>query len=124
MRNNNPYRWRSQMLWGLVLVGLGIGLLLDQMGMFEIERLWHYWPLLLVVVGLNRMIGFPSARDFTSGLWTTCIGLWLFAVFDGSYGLTFHNSWPVFIIISGVSIVLEPVVARRLQNRETKHENP
>jgi hypothetical protein len=124
MRNNNPYRWRGQMLWGLLLVVLGVGLLLDQLGMFDIETLWHYWPLLLVVVGINRMIGFPSARDFTGGLWMTGVGLWLFAIFDGGYGLTFYNSWPVFIIISGVAMVLEPVVARRLQSRESDNEKP
>lgn len=122
MRSNDSYRWRRQMLWGLLLVVLGIALFLDQMGMFDIERLWHYWPLILVVVGLNRMIGFPSARDFTGGLWMTCIGLWLFAVFEGDYGLTIYNSWPIFIIISGVAMVLEPVVARRLQSRESDNE--
>jgi hypothetical protein len=122
MRNNESYRWRRQMMWGLLLVALGIGLFLDQMGMLDIDRLWHYWPLLLVVVGINRMIGFPSARDFTSGLWMACIGAWLFVVFEGRWGLDFYNSWPVFIIISGITMVLEPVIARRLQSREPDHE--
>lgn len=123
MRNNQTYGWRRQIVWGLLLVALGVGLFLDQIGMFDIERLWHYWPLLLVLIGVNRMIGYPSARDFTSGLWTACVGAWLFAVFEGDYGLTFYNSWPVFIIISGVAMVLEPVVARRLKNRESGNEN-
>jgi hypothetical protein len=122
MRNNESYRWRRQMMWGLLLVALGIGLFLDQMGMLDIDRLWHYWPLLLVVVGINRMIGFPSARDFTSGLWMACIGAWLFVVIEGRWGLDFYNSWPVFIIISGITMVLEPVIARRLQSREPDHE--
>ena len=122
MRNNETYRWRRQMMVGLLLVVLGVGLLLDQLGMLEIERLWHYWPLVLVVVGVNRMIGFPSARDFTGGLWMACIGGWLFLTLENKFGLTFRNSWPVFIIISGVSIVLEPVLARRLQSRESDNE--
>lgn len=123
MRNHQRYGWRRQIVWGLLLVALGVGLFLDQIGMYDIERLWHYWPLLLVVIGINRMIGFPSARDFTSGLWTACVGAWLFVVFEGDYGLTFFNSWPVFIIISGVAMVLEPVVARRLKNKEQGNEN-
>jgi hypothetical protein len=118
------YRWRRQMIVGLVLVVLGIALFLDQMGMFNVMRLWHYWPLLLVVVGINRMIGFPSARDFTGGLWLTCIGLWLFALFEGHFGLTLYNSWPVFIIISGLAMVLEPVVSRRLRERESGSDKP
>jgi hypothetical protein len=122
MRNDQSYRWRRQVMWGLVLVALGIGLFLDQMGMLDIEHLWHYWPLIMVVVGVNRMIGYPSARDFTGGLWTACIGAWLYAVFDGDWGLTFYNSWPVFIIISGLTMVLEPAIARQLRSRESDNE--
>jgi hypothetical protein len=122
MRNNQSYRWRRQVIVGLLLVVFGVGLLLDRLDMLDIERLWHYWPLVLVVVGVNRMIGYPSARDFTGGLWMAAIGAWLFLTLEHKFGLTFHNSWPVFIIISGVSIVLEPVVARRLQSRESGNE--
>lgn len=122
MSNNNSYQWRRQVIWGLLLMLFGLVLLLDQLDMFDVTRLWHYWPLLLVVLGLNRMIGSPNARDFTSGLWMTFIGLWLFAVFEELFGLTFYNSWPVFIIVSGITMVLEPVIARRLQNREINNE--
>ena len=124
MRNGQRYGWRRQIVWGLLLVALGVGLFLDQVGMFDIDRLWHYWPLLLVLIGLNRMIGFPSARDFSSGLWTACVGVWLYLVFEEDFGLTFFNSWPVFIIISGVAMVLEPVAARHIKNRESGNEKP
>lgn len=122
MRNNQSYRWRRQMIWGLLLVLFGAGLLLDQFDMLDVRRLWHYWPLILVVVGLNRMIGPPSARDFTSGLWMACVGVWLFLTFENRFGLTFYNSWPVVIIISGATMVLEPVIARRMQSGESNHE--
>jgi hypothetical protein len=122
MRNNESYRWRRQMMWGLLLVALGGGLFLDQMGTLDIDRVWHYWPLIVVLIGVNRMIGFPSARDFMSGLWMACIGVWLFLIVEGRWGLDFYNSWPVFIIISGVTMVLEPVVARSLQSREPDNE--
>lgn len=122
MCNNNSYQRRRQVIWGLLVMLFGLVLLLDQLDMFDVSRLWHYWPLLLVVLGLNRMIGSPNAREFTSGLWMTFIGLWLFAVFEEILGLTFYNSWPVFIIVSGVTMMLEPVVARRLQHRESNNE--
>lgn len=120
--SNNNYQWRRQVVLGLLLMLFGLVLLLDQLDMFDLSRLWHYWPLLLVVVGLNKMIGSPTARDFTSGVWMTFIGLWLFVVFEGMFGLTFYNSWPIFIIVSGVTIMLQPVVARRLKDRESTNE--
>ena len=122
MSENKSYQWRRQVIWGLLLMLFGLVLLLDQLDVFDIKRLWHYWPLLLVVVGLNKMIGYPTARDFTSGLWITFVGLWLFVTFEGLFGLTFYNSWPIFIIVSGITMLVEPVIARRLQNRESINE--
>ncbi|HBF50165.1 MAG TPA: hypothetical protein DDX04_07100 [Massilia sp.] len=119
---NNSYRQRKQMMWGLVLIAVGVAFLLDRMDVLDIATLWHYWPLLLVVAGINQTIGYPSAREFTSGLWTVFIGLWLFAVFEGLLGLTFRNSWPLFILMWGLQLVLEPVIARRFaSNKEKDH---
>jgi len=109
-------------MWGVLLVVLGGVLLLDQMHILDVDELWHYWPLLMVAVGVNKMIGYPTARDFTSGLWIAFVGAWLFAVFEGLFGLTFYNSWPVFIIVSGITMVMEPLVARRLKSRESNNE--
>jgi len=41
------------------------------------------------------------------------IGLWLFAVIEGLFGLTWTNSWPLFIIISGVTMAIRPIASRR-----------
>ena len=114
MSTDTSYQWRKQLMWGLVLIGFGVAFLLDRMGMFDISELWHYWPLLLLVIGINKMIGYPTAKDFTSGLWTTFIGLWLFAVFDNMFGLTWRNAWPIPIIFAGVVMIIEPFITRRL----------
>jgi hypothetical protein len=115
MKSEASYHLRRQVLWGLLLVGLGVAFLMDQMDMIEIRSLWHYAPLLLVVIGINQTIGYPNAREFSSGLWTVFIGLWLFAVFEGLWGLTFRNSWPLFIIITGVTMAVKPIAERRFR---------
>lgn len=123
MSTDNSYQWRKQLLWGLLLVGLGTAFFLDRTEVFELDELWHYWPLLLVVVGLNKVIGYPTARDFTNGLWTMFVGLWLFAIFEGMYGLTFRNGWPFLVIAWGVKLILEPFIKQRFaSNTESHHE--
>lgn len=122
MSTENSYRQRKQMMWGLVLILVGLVFLLDRMDIFDASEIWRYWPLLLVVAGINQTIGYPSAKEFTNGLWTVFIGLWLFAVFEGFLGLTFRNSWPLFILMWGVQLVLGPVIARRFPStREKDH---
>ena len=113
MQSEASYHLRRQVLWGLLLVGLGLAFLLDKMNIVEIQSLWHYAPLLLVVIGINQTIGYPSGREFANGLWTVFIGLWLFAVLEGLFGLTFRNSWPLFIIISGITMAVRPIAERK-----------
>ncbi|MBW8902316.1 MAG: hypothetical protein JF619_30345 [Massilia sp.] len=113
MDKHISYQGRKQLLWGLVLIGLGVAFYLDRQDLFDIDQLWHYWPLLMVAVGLNQVIGYPTARDFTSGLWTMFVGLWLFANFEHLWGMGFHNSWPFLIIAWGVSVILRPFIRDR-----------
>ncbi|PIL39277.1 LiaI-LiaF-like domain-containing protein [Massilia psychrophila] len=127
MNTIHSYQWRKQLMWGLLLIGLGGAFLLDQMGVVEIVELWHYWPLILVVIGINKMIGYPTAADFTSGLWTMFIGLWLFANFERAFGMTFWTSWPYLIIAWGVTLILKPFIRARFAinppTGESGHEN-
>jgi hypothetical protein len=122
MGTEHSYTTRKQIMWGLVLIALGVIFLLDRMDIVEAETLWHYWPLLLVVAGINQTIGYPSAHQFRNGLWTIFTGLWLFAVFENLFGLTFRNSWPLFLLMGGVLMVLTPVFNRRFpQSKEKDH---
>ena len=123
MNTDNSYEWRRQLLWGLVLIAVGVTFLLDQMEIIEVQQLWHYWPLLMVILGINKMIGYPTAKHFTDGLWTMLIGLWLFAVLENEFGLTFRNSWPLPIIVCGITMVLEPLIRKRFApNEEVRNE--
>ncbi|MFP5393683.1 MAG: LiaF transmembrane domain-containing protein [Gammaproteobacteria bacterium] len=120
---DKEYEWRRQLVWGMVIVGLGVALLLDQMKVIEVRHLWHYAPLALVIIGMNKMVGYPSARHFCGGLMEMMIGLWLFAVFEQMYGLTFFNSWPVPMIAIGIKTALEPIVRARFASyEENKHD--
>lgn len=124
MNSEDAYRWRKQIVWGLMLILIGSLVLFDRLGYLDAGDYWRYWPLLLVVVGINQTIGYPSPREFGNGLWLVFIGLWLFAVFENAFGLTFRNSWPLFILAWGVKLVLDPFITRRLTNNnpEKRHE--
>lgn len=118
MDSRQSYQWRKQLLWGCILIGIGGALLADQFGYLNVVELWRYWPLLLVVVGIIKMIGYPTARDFISGLWTVIIGVWLFGNFEHLFGMHFENSWPYLIIAWGVMLILKPLLRQRFAANE------
>lgn len=110
-------------MWGVVLVIVGATFALYQMDLIDIDGVWHYWPLLIVVSGINKMIGYPTARHFTNGLWSVFVGLWLFGVLDHTFGMTFRNSWPFLVIAGGISMILEPIINKRFSsNQEARNE--
>lgn len=123
MNSEKSYQLRRQLMWGLLMIGFGVMLLLEQMDILDIHSIWHYWPLVMVVYGINKMIGYPTAKHFTSGLWTMLLGLWLFAVINNEFGMTFWNSWPVPIIACGITMVIEPLIKNRFEaSEEYKNE--
>lgn len=122
MSGNDGDGTRKQMLWGLVLIALGILFLLDRMAVVEVYSLWHYWPLLLAVSGVIQLISYTNLRECRHGVWSVFIGLWLFACFEHVFGLSFRNSWPLFLLMWGLEMVLSPLIARRIGvSKENDH---
>lgn len=124
MDSRQSYQWRKQLMWGLVLVAVGVALLLDRMGKIDIFDLWEYAPLLMVVIGINRMIGYPTAEEFISGLWWMVIGSWLFANLQHMFEMQFQTSWPLLVIVWGVTLMLKPLLRRRFAANAATYEKP
>ena len=100
-------------LAGTVLPGWSIGRVLSQ-----------GWPLLLFVLGVAALVKavalapFRGRLEVTAPLLLMTIGV-LF-VFDGWYGIEFGQTWPVLLLVLGVSILLRKLLSplallRRLQ---------
>ena len=107
-------RRRSQYMAGVSLIILGTVFFLDQMDIVAMQDVWQYWPLMLVVGGAIRMIDPENPREVASGFWTMLIGAWLFVNFEGWYGINFGNSWPFLLIGWGISLLLRPILQRRM----------
>jgi hypothetical protein len=111
---------------GIFLVALGGVLLVDRTGAIDIQT-GHLWaPLILIILGATMMfdkggvIYSKPVRDeqgevrlvrcarggSMGGLWLLGIGVWLLISQNHFWGLTFRTSWPLFIVLAGLTIVL------------------
>lgn len=64
----------SRLVIGVALIAAGVLFTLDNFGVVEIGRLWHYWPLVLVLVGVTKLL----SRSFLAAvLLITAGGLFL-----------------------------------------------
>jgi hypothetical protein len=120
------YCRRTQLLWGVLLIAVGAIVLLDRLEVIYLHdyfALWHYWPLILVVFGLNKLLTPVSAKQVLSGLWLIFFAAWWTVSYEELWNLNFYNSWPALLIAWGVGLVLEPLLNKHfIAYRESEHE--
>ncbi|MRN55860.1 cell wall-active antibiotics response protein LiaF [Paenibacillus monticola] len=113
-------RFTSQMLGGLILIGLGAMFLLRQLGYtdFSIGYLAsNYWPVILIIMGVQRLL---ATGDYNNSKGSSTIGGFFFLAigvfflgrnldwFDLSAGEFFKMFIPVMLIGGGLYVIFKP----------------
>src|SRR5262249_37857967 len=80
----------SRVLFGLIMMTVGVLLLAERLGHMQLLDLSRCWPLVLVLLGLNLILRPQDDRRTRGGIWLISIGLWLEAIEYHWLGLTFN----------------------------------
>jgi hypothetical protein len=103
-------RLHGTLIAGVILLTLGFVFLLDNFDVIYIgEPVSHFWPLIIVAIGLARILQAESSWERRRGFAWIYIGLWLLVSVLHMFGLTFHNSWPLLLIGFGVNAIWKAV---------------
>jgi len=103
-------RGNTGLFWGAFLVLGGVALLLDHMGIISVDRLWRFWPLLLVCAGI------PNIMSRERRLWGILLitGGVLFQLNELGIGhFRWNDIWPILLIATGLMLMWGAVEARR-----------
>lgn len=103
--SDNRSRLTGRLVFGLVIVVLGILFTLDNLGLVDSGEALRYWPVVLVLFGLTRLLGIGARRHLAMGVIFTLLGSWLLV---HEFGLTSWEPWdfwPVFLVVLGFSMV-------------------
>src|SRR5207302_1753671 len=98
---------------GGLIVAVGLMILLDNMGIVRFHDVWRYWPVLLIVFGVSRILESRAAAGYIWGGVLTLAGALLLldnldiVVFD------FNLVWPLLIIAFGLSMLLRSMDRKR-----------
>jgi predicted membrane protein len=102
---------RAGLFWGAFMVFGGVALLLDQMGILSVERLWRFWPLLMVCAGIANVI---SRQRRMWGVFLIIAGA-LFQLNElGLAHFRWSQIWPLLLIASGLMVMWGSFEARRI----------
>ena len=97
----------SRLIPGLVIALLGVLLTLDNLDVFEIERLRRFWPVILIAFGLHRLWEKPARRR-GSGVALLAIGIAFQMRNFGWMPLNLSHLdqyWPLILAAVGVLLI-------------------
>ena len=90
---------------GIFLLAAGIALMLDNFDIFNAGSVWHYWPIIIIAVGLGKLLDAEFAWEYRKACSTLFIGSWLFISELHIFGFNYHNSWPILLIGVGIGML-------------------
>ncbi|WP_395407328.1 LiaI-LiaF-like domain-containing protein [Pseudoduganella sp. UC29_106] len=109
---------RRQMIWGILIICVGVVFLVGHNDWVELSRFWRYWPFVVIAFGINNMIPPTTGKRFMDGVFEISFALWFYVSFEHIWGLSFRNSWPFLVIMAGVSLVVQPIVIKYFDNKK------
>lgn len=97
---------RKRVVWGVILISVGVVLLLSQLGYSGVLPDITWWPAILLVLGMAQIFAAERPKGIASGVSLMMMSVWFFACTHHWYGLTYRNGWPLLLVIFGGEMVL------------------
>jgi predicted membrane protein len=99
-------------IWGAAICVFGVILLLDHLGYVSADRLWRFWPILVIVAGVASFTQ-PGRRA-----WGACL-IVAGALFQldslGIMRFRWVDLWPLVIIAAGLMMIWGSIESRRVR---------
>jgi hypothetical protein len=109
----------SHVVWGIVVLLLGILFLLENLGIFHVRDIWHYWPVILIGIGIAKIFDAAGLHDKIWGATIAGAGVIFLAHSTGYLPWNpWHILWPVLLICWGTALLLRGVGSR---GRDASH---
>ena len=90
---------------GLAIVLIGLGLLVDQMGILPIGDIWRFWPVILIVMGISKVAESPVSGGKLWGGFMFLLGCGFLADNLHLFHFSFNIIWPLLIIYFGAMML-------------------
>jgi hypothetical protein len=107
---NIQARQKAQVVWGSLLLVLGILLFGQQIGLWESWSFGRVWPIMLVALGARRL--FTSAAGGRRLRGTLLMALGVVLLLYTTVPLLLQQSWPLLIVICGILMLLKAFTGR------------
>ncbi len=77
----------KHIFWGLFFITIGVLILLNNLGSFyiDLQDVWKFWPLVLVILGLSFLVKNNIIKSFLAALAALVLAVAIFAFFNSAF---------------------------------------
>ena len=107
-QDNRDYfsRTSAGLIPGLIVAGLGVLFLLNNLQIVPVYNWWLYWPVVLIAIGVTRLVDSPHVNEKTGGAVMLVVGGIFLGTNLGLLSWRVWELWPLLLIGAGVMMLL------------------
>ena len=114
MKNERTRSIPSQVLIGILVVGMGVLFLLDNLDIFDFHRAVAFWPAAFILFGAIKLLDTQSPNGVLVGSVLIGVGLVMTINRLGFMHINMRALWPLVVIFIGGAVIYRAVTGRRL----------
>jgi fucose permease len=122
MRERDGGKQTDGLVWGLLLIGMGVCFMLMMYNVLPNDFLQEWWALFVIAAGLGSLVTARNPKSLGSGVTTLGTGCWLLVASNGWYGLGWARSWPLVLVAVGLGSLARALAGLWWRESEVRHE--
>jgi len=99
-------RGSTGLIPGLIVAGIGVLFLLNNLNIVYFHDWWKFWPLILIAFGATRLVDSPHTNEKTFGGVIVVIGAVFLATNLGLVSWRVWQLWPLILIGAGILMLV------------------
>jgi hypothetical protein len=109
---SQSFRVTPQLVIGVLIAFVGIVFTLDELGIAPAASYARYWPSVIIVIGVAKLLQARESSGAFAGLLITILGLWLQGEELNLFHVNLRQVWPIGLVLLGVYLVWQGLTKR------------
>lgn len=100
------------LIFGLIIIAVGVLFTLDNLGIVHADRYLRFWPAALILVGILKLGHARAGAGAFGGSIITAAGVWLLLQETALVRVSFWDLWPMLLVCFGAYLVWQGATGR------------
>ena len=104
---------RAGIVFAFLMIGAGVLLFLENIGLFHFHDIWRYWPVALIALGVSKLFETRGAGGMVWAAMAMLVGTAFLLDNLGIWHASWNMIWPLGLIAFGVLMLVNALERRR-----------